>query len=154
MKALSVRQPWALEINDGIKALEFRTWKTHYRGPLLICASSHDPGLWVTVEALDEQGNEIEETLPLPVGCAMCVVDLKDVRPMTREDAKEYGIKFSPFTFAWEIEVLYSVQPDPIKGKLNLFEVPDETITPLEEGEVWWMFNYPNVNKKKPKRFE
>lgn len=28
MKALSVRQPWALEIDDGVKKLEFRTWRT------------------------------------------------------------------------------------------------------------------------------
>ena len=36
---LSVRQPWAGLIVKGIKAIENRTWRTHYRGDLLIHAS-------------------------------------------------------------------------------------------------------------------
>lgn len=45
MKALSIRQPWASLILGtcitGVpKDIENRTWRTHYRGPLLIHASS------------------------------------------------------------------------------------------------------------------
>ena len=76
MKALSVRQPWALHINDGRKKLEFRTWATNYRGELLICASKHDSGVWVEVEV---DGHK--QVLPAPLGCQMCVVELLDVRP-------------------------------------------------------------------------
>ncbi len=36
MKALSIRQPWAWLIVQGIKDVENRTWRTSYRGPLLI----------------------------------------------------------------------------------------------------------------------
>lgn len=79
-----MRQPWVVEINDGIKTLEFRSWQASHRGPLLIYASSYAPGFWMTVDALDEKGQSIEEALPLPTGCAMCVVDLKHIRPMTR----------------------------------------------------------------------
>lgn len=39
MKALSIRQPWAWEIVQGVKVVEFRSWKTHYRGRFLIHAS-------------------------------------------------------------------------------------------------------------------
>ena len=39
MRALSVRQPWAQAILDGIKRVENRTWKTSYRGQLVIHAS-------------------------------------------------------------------------------------------------------------------
>jgi hypothetical protein len=39
MKALSIRQPWASLIIAGIKPVENRTWKSNYRGPLLIHAS-------------------------------------------------------------------------------------------------------------------
>ena len=38
MKALSIRQPWAWLIVQGIKDVENRTWRTAYRGPLLIHA--------------------------------------------------------------------------------------------------------------------
>lgn len=40
MKALSVMPEWAMQILIGSKPIEYRTWKTAYRGDLLICASS------------------------------------------------------------------------------------------------------------------
>lgn len=39
MKALSVRQPWAWLIVNGLKDIENRNWSTRYRGPVLIHAS-------------------------------------------------------------------------------------------------------------------
>lgn len=38
MKALSIMQPWAWLIVNGHKAVENRTWRCHYRGPILIHA--------------------------------------------------------------------------------------------------------------------
>jgi hypothetical protein len=38
VKTLSVRQPWAWLLVQGIKTVENRTWRTNYRGPLLIHA--------------------------------------------------------------------------------------------------------------------
>lgn len=38
-KALSIKQPWASLIAHGIKDIENRTWKTSYRGKILIHAS-------------------------------------------------------------------------------------------------------------------
>ena len=38
MKVLTIKQPWASLIAEGIKKYEFRTWKTKYRGDLLIHA--------------------------------------------------------------------------------------------------------------------
>ena len=40
MKALTIKQPWAGLIISGMKNIENRTWKTDYRGKLLIHASS------------------------------------------------------------------------------------------------------------------
>lgn len=39
MRALSIRQPWAWLIVNGFKDVENRTWKTKYRGEVLIHAS-------------------------------------------------------------------------------------------------------------------
>ncbi|MDD2409299.1 MAG: ASCH domain-containing protein [Bacilli bacterium] len=39
MKAISIKQPWASLIINGYKEYEFRTWKTKYRGKILIHAS-------------------------------------------------------------------------------------------------------------------
>ncbi|WP_289006101.1 ASCH domain-containing protein [uncultured Parabacteroides sp.] len=40
MKALSIKQPWASLIAHGIKDIENRTWRTNYRGCILIHASA------------------------------------------------------------------------------------------------------------------
>lgn len=39
VRVLSVQQPWAWLISYGPKSVENRTWRTAYRGPLLIHAS-------------------------------------------------------------------------------------------------------------------
>ena len=38
--ALSISQPWAWAILAGHKRVENRTWRTHYRGPLLVHAGT------------------------------------------------------------------------------------------------------------------
>ena len=39
MKVLTLKQPWATLVAEGIKKYEFRSWKTHYRGKILIHTS-------------------------------------------------------------------------------------------------------------------
>ena len=39
MKAISVRQPWAWAIVQGLKPVENRSWNTHFRGQVAIHAS-------------------------------------------------------------------------------------------------------------------
>ena len=38
MKVLTIKQPWASLIIEGKKTYEFRSWKTNYRGKILIHA--------------------------------------------------------------------------------------------------------------------
>ena len=40
MKVITIRQPWATLIAEGIKKYEFRSWKTNYRGKILIHAGA------------------------------------------------------------------------------------------------------------------
>ena len=40
MKVLTIKQPWASLIMLGYKRFEFRSWKTNYRGELLIYTDS------------------------------------------------------------------------------------------------------------------
>ena len=44
MKVLSIKQPWASLIASGIKDIENRTWKTKFRGRILIHASGNPAG--------------------------------------------------------------------------------------------------------------
>lgn len=67
MKALSVQPYWATSILQKTKTVECRTWKTDYRGDLLICASS---GPW--------WAGSIRKH-------ALCVVELLDIVPLRRK---------------------------------------------------------------------
>jgi hypothetical protein len=105
MKALSVRQPWASQILTGAKWLEIRSWKTAYRGSLLICVSRR-PRL-----------------ANLPSGVALCIVDLRDCRPMTAADEPGSGVQAAPGLFAWVLGHCRSIEPFAVSGRLGLFEV-------------------------------
>lgn len=65
--ALSIRQPWAWLIVNGFKDIENRTWRTHFRGKVLI----HAGKAWGRSEKDDRSeivdlfGIAIPETLPL-----------------------------------------------------------------------------------------
>lgn len=59
MKALSIKQPWASLIAHGIKNIENRTWKTHFRGRIYIHASG-TPAKGISLSSLTvEQFNSI-----------------------------------------------------------------------------------------------
>jgi len=65
IRALSFKQPWASQILAGEKTIEYRSWKTLHRGPLMICSGlQHVP--------------EMPEGKHLPKGCAICVVTVVD----------------------------------------------------------------------------
>lgn len=40
MKVITLKQPWATLVAEGIKKYEFRTWKYKYRGEILIHAGA------------------------------------------------------------------------------------------------------------------
>lgn len=48
MKVITLKQPWATLVAEGIKKYEFRSWKINYRGELLIHA-----GLGIDKEAMN-----------------------------------------------------------------------------------------------------
>ena len=107
-KALSLKQPFANWIAEGKKTIETRKWNTKYRGDLVIC-SSKMPDI-------------------APTGCALCVVELYDTRPMRKEDEEAACFPYSEGTYAWLIRNVRKIeQPIPMKGQLNVFdlELPD-----------------------------
>jgi hypothetical protein len=134
MKALSVKQPWAMALVDGAKTIEVRTWSTRHRGPLVICASASPKNWFMRDEAT-------HDLFQLPAGCVLGVVDLVDCRPMTEAD--EDGALCDVFAgaWAWFVRPIAHCRPDAILGKLNLFEVPDASLVRLDD-ETDSVFNY------------
>jgi len=70
MKVITIKQPWATLIAEGIKEYEFRTWNTKYRGEILIHA-----GLGVDKEALERFK---EYNLDYPKGCIIAKAKITD----------------------------------------------------------------------------
>lgn len=98
MKALSIKQPWAHRIIKGLKQIEYRSWSTDYRGPLLICSS----------KTPDTEGEN------LPLGMALGVVDLVNITKRNGE-------------FNWHLRNPRRFKkPFPVKGKIKLFDVDYE----------------------------
>lgn len=129
MKALSVRQPWAWLLVHGIKDVENRTWATKYRGLLAIHA-----GQRADLHALQNILLYSEKLPDCPwkelMGGIVGIVRLKDI-----EHARSDVVSSSPWAFAlwkyyhWIIEPVEAFdRPVPFKGRLGLFEVPDELL--------------------------
>lgn len=111
MKALSLMPEWAMAVLLGWKTVEYRTWKTDYRGELLICASSK---AW--------PGSIAKH--------ALCIVNLVDVVPFEKKHLEAANMDVMPEkgSFAWVFNDLTWVEPFEVKDKLHIFDVPDEKI--------------------------
>ena len=103
MKALSVKEPWAGLIRSGKKTIETRTWRTKYRGRILICASKNPKSEFS--------------------GKAVAVATLFDCRFMDEDDEKKACCEIYPKACAWILRDIKAIDPFPVKGQLNLFEV-------------------------------
>ena len=109
IKAISLHQPWASMIQQGSKNIETRTWYTDYRGDLLICST-------------------LSPDLPgFKCGFALCVVNLKNCRPMNLHDEAGARVKWRDDLWAW---ILIDIRPvfDPfrVRGHQRIFEVEVE----------------------------
>jgi hypothetical protein len=125
MKVLSIRQPWAHLIVNGVKRIENRTWTTTYRGPLLIHAGAR----WADTPIADIE-RLFDLTIPaeLPRGAIVGAADLVDVVTSSRD-----RFFSGPYGFVLE-NAQASPEPCPMKGRLGLFEIPTNTTDALHQG--------------------
>lgn len=105
MKALSVRGDYIMDMIAGKKKIEYRTWKTNYRGPLLMCSTA----------------KKVAGAAP---GYAICVVNLKSIQYFPLEGF-----------YHWNIELANVIKPIHVKGQLKLFNVDDNLIEPISMKE-------------------
>lgn len=113
MKALSVRQPWTSLIASGRKTIEVRSWRTHYRGPLVICASAAPCRV---------ARPNVERPKDAPLGVALCIVELVDCREIQPDDALA-ACEDAPTGFAWILRNVRTIERVAVKGRLGFFDV-------------------------------
>lgn len=127
MKTLSIRQPWASLICAGIKDVENRTWKTNYRGKLLIHSSSYKCPKGVanmlplemgnTLINEDVYGNIDLENLPSSV-----IIGYVDLTDCVEGDYDSIWAEGECIKFVLENAYMFDEPITGVKGKLNIFD--------------------------------
>lgn len=122
MKVLSIREPWASLIINEYKKYEFRSWKTNYRGKILIHTSMN-----IDKEVLNRFKNyNIECVTGAIIGEADLVdcilVDNSFNKELRNIDPIVYGRSNHVENYAWKLENIVKYdQPIYCKGHLGLW---------------------------------
>ena len=135
VRSLSLWQPWATLIANWHKRYETRTWRTAYRGPLLIHAGLKvDMGFAECVWAEGLLGDY--DVRSLPRGAVVAVATLVDVRPagftLTLRE-RTFG-DHSLGRWAWQLGDVQPLQePVPCAGRQGLWTPQPEIIGAVVE---------------------
>lgn len=122
MKVITIKEPWASLIINGYKEYEFRSWKTNYRGEILIHTSQQ-----VDKEALKkfEDLNLNYQTSKI-IG-KVTIIDCKLVDDKVDKELsknKVYNLSSKIGKYAW---VLKDPQPlinnKEVKGRLGIWNI-------------------------------
>lgn len=123
MKVLTLKQPWASLVAEGIKKYEFRTWKTNYRGKILIHAGA----------GIDKKEMEKFKDLNLvyPSKKIIAEVEIEDClkldpelnEKIINENNIVYGDKYRT-GYVWKLSNVKKIEIDKsINGKLGLWNI-------------------------------
>ncbi|MBP3635051.1 MAG: ASCH domain-containing protein [Bacilli bacterium] len=125
MKVITIKQPWATLIAEGYKEYEFRTWKTKYRGQILIHA-----GKGIDKKAMDRFKHL---NLEYPIGKIIAKATITDCIKVTNEFRKvlktknllvyKNAINNEDWDgYGFKLENVEKIDPIEVNGKLSLWE--------------------------------
>lgn len=123
MKVITLKQPWATLVAEGIKKYEFRSWKTNYRGKILIHA-----GVGIDKEDMKKYKNM---NLEFPSRRIIAEVEIEDCLELDEELNKKiinekniaYGSKYRT-GYAWKLKNIKKININKeINGKLGLWNI-------------------------------
>ncbi len=125
MKVITIKQPFATLIAEGMKEYEFRTWRTKYRGEILIHA-----GKGVDKKAMEKFK---DYHFNYPSGAIIAKVTLTDCveiddnmrKVLQAKNPLVYGsvIKHTEWKgYGFQLENVSKIDPIPINGKLSLWD--------------------------------
>lgn len=123
LKVLTLRQPWATLVAEGIKKYEFRSWKTNYRGKVLIHAG--------TGIDKDDMKKYEHMNLDFPSRRIIAVVEIEDCLELDKDLNKKiisenniaYGHKIRN-GYAWKLKNIKKIDYDKeVNGQLGLWNI-------------------------------
>ncbi len=121
MKVLTLKQPWASLVANGYKIYEFRSWKTKYRGEILIHAGSGVDREWLNKNK--------DKNIDFPKKKILCKVVIEDClelddalnKQINTLDENVYGRK-DRTGYAWKLGKVTKLNIDKeINGQLGLW---------------------------------
>lgn len=121
MKAITLKQPWATLVAEGLKKYEFRSWKYNYRGEILIHA-----GAGVDKEAMKKYEHL---NLEYPAKKIIAKVRIEDCIKLTPEISQKinktnpliYGEKIRE-GYAWKLGNIEKIHSnDVVSGKQGIW---------------------------------
>lgn len=116
MKALSIRQPWAWLIVHGDKDIENRTWRTKFRGPVLIHAGKKIDR--VAYDILTDSGIDLPPIENLETGGIIGQTEIVDC--VNESDSPWFS---GPPKYGFVLANSRPVRFRPCKGQLGFFTV-------------------------------
>lgn len=132
MKCLSVRQPWADAIVHGPKRVENRSWRTDYRGPILIHAgvSRDELGALSREPLATRRLGVIPTAFGAIVGMAR-LVHIVSFDPWEETWPDEDQEDFAEGPECWILGDVRPIVPVPCRGSLSLFTPPADVLEAL-----------------------
>lgn len=127
MKVLTIKNPWATLIVDNYKTYEFRSWKTNYRGKILIHSSKTAEK--DTIDRFKDYNlNLINGAIIGEAIITDCIlVDENFNEILNKKDHVVYGKSNHVANYAWKLENIKKYdKPIYVKGKLGLWELEVE----------------------------
>lgn len=116
-RVLTVQQPWADWIVDGLKDVENRSWATNYRGRLWIHAGkTEDKGAWFWASAAlgERRAMELANAHHPILGAIIGHVDLVDCSHASRS-------VWWTGSWAWMLDRAKRTEPEYIRGRQGLW---------------------------------
>ena len=156
MKTLTVKQPWASLIVEGIKDVENRTWKTNFRGRVLIHAGTKKVNFynWYDSQLSNIQLISLHNDLHISdlnyssiigsveiIGCRVNHPSIWAEKTMQFEIKDELSgeVEKGEIIYNWILaNPIKFPEPIPAKGKLSFWDYPFILAEPEEEnGELF-----------------
>lgn len=124
MKVITLKQPWATLVAEGLKKYEFRSWKYNYRGEILIHAG----------KGIDKEAIKKFEHLKLnyPHSKIIAKVKILDCIELNDEINKQiieeneliYGHKYYRTGYAWKLELIEKINDETeVSGKQGIWNI-------------------------------
>lgn len=124
MKVLSIREPYATLIANKTKYIETRSWKTKYRGDIIIHSCKG-------VYPIKEKIQHLVDKKNLKYGYMLCIATIVDCVYIDEKYAKKIKSEnidnylcgdYTPGRYAWILDNIRIIkEPIEISGKLGLW---------------------------------